>query len=94
MLKGVRQYAVDMSELWVEKHRPRSVNEIRGQPAVVQRLKIYAEKKQQQNIYPTLDFCAAKTIFTNVFTTIFNKNRETKAVAPFGGGRRPPLYFI
>jgi replication factor C small subunit len=35
-----------MSELWVEKHRPRSVSEIRGQPAVVQRLAIYAEKKQ------------------------------------------------
>ena len=35
-----------MSDLWVEKHRPQSVNEIRGQPAVVQRLKIYAEQKE------------------------------------------------
>ena len=35
-----------MSELWVEKHRPRSVDEIRGQPAVVQRLTIYAKNKQ------------------------------------------------
>jgi replication factor C small subunit len=35
-----------MSELWVEKHRPQSVTEIRGQPAVVQRLIIYAEKKE------------------------------------------------
>ena len=46
MLKGVRQLHQHMSELWVEKHRPRSVSEIRGQPAVVQRLAIYAEQKQ------------------------------------------------
>ena len=31
-----------MSELWVEKHRPRTVDEIRGQSAVVQRLSVYA----------------------------------------------------
>ena len=35
-----------MSDLWVEKHRPQSVSEIRGQPAVVQRLKIYSEQKE------------------------------------------------
>ncbi|MEK9895542.1 MAG: replication factor C small subunit [Burkholderiaceae bacterium] len=34
-----------MSELWVEKHRPRTVGEIRGQAAVVQRLATYAGKK-------------------------------------------------
>jgi replication factor C small subunit len=31
-----------MSELWVEKHRPRTVDEIRGQSAVVQILSVYA----------------------------------------------------
>ena len=34
-----------MSELWVEKHRPQSVNQIRGQSAVVQRLGTYAGTK-------------------------------------------------
>jgi len=31
-----------MDELWVEKHRPRSVEDIRGQPSVVSRLRAYA----------------------------------------------------
>jgi len=31
-----------MDELWVEKHRPRSVDAIRGQPSVVSRLTAYA----------------------------------------------------
>ena len=35
-----------MSELWVERHRPQSVNQIRGQAAVVQRLIIYSEQKE------------------------------------------------
>ena len=46
ILKGVRHLPHTMSDLWVEKHRPQSVNEIRGQPAVVQRLKIYSEQKE------------------------------------------------
>ena len=29
--------------MWVEKHRPKSVGDIRGQPAVVNRLEVYAE---------------------------------------------------
>ena len=33
-----------MSELWVERHRPRTVVDIKGQRAVVERLKAYAEK--------------------------------------------------
>ena len=33
-----------MSELWVEKHRPRTVSDIRGQASVVERLGVYAEK--------------------------------------------------
>ena len=49
MLKGVRHHDDAMSELWVEKHRPRSVSEIRGQPAVVQRLTIYAEKENERD---------------------------------------------
>ena len=35
-----------MSELWVERHRPQAVSEIRGQHAVVQRLAVYSEKKE------------------------------------------------
>jgi replication factor C small subunit len=35
----------DMSELWVERHRPRTVGDIKGQRAVVERLKAYAEKR-------------------------------------------------
>ena len=34
-----------MSELWVEKHRPQSVAQIKGQAAVVQRLGTYAGNK-------------------------------------------------
>ncbi|MEE2629801.1 MAG: replication factor C small subunit [Candidatus Thermoplasmatota archaeon] len=34
-----------MSELWVERHRPRSVSGIKGQRAVVERLKAYSESK-------------------------------------------------
>ena len=34
-----------MSELWVERHRPRSVGEIKGQKNVVQRLTSYAAMK-------------------------------------------------
>ena len=33
-----------MSELWVERHRPRTVGDIKGQRAV-ERLKAYAEKR-------------------------------------------------
>ena len=33
-----------MSELWVERHRPRSVSEMKGQKAVVDRLGGYSEK--------------------------------------------------
>ena len=32
-----------MSQMWVEKHRPKSVGDIRGQAAVVNRLEVYAE---------------------------------------------------
>jgi len=35
-----------MSELWVEKHRPKTVTEIRGQSSAVKRLKVYAVKKE------------------------------------------------
>ena len=34
-----------MSELWVERHRPRSVSEMKGQRAVVDRLSAYSESK-------------------------------------------------
>ena len=35
-----------MSELWVERHRPQSVDEIKGQASVVSRLTVYAEHKE------------------------------------------------
>ena len=68
-----------MSELWVEKHRPQSVTEIRGQPAVVQRLTIYAEKKE----FPHLLFAgppgtgkttAAMALTKDVFGPDFRQN--------------------
>lgn len=34
-----------MAKMWVEKHRPQSVAEIRGQEAVIGRLRAYAEQK-------------------------------------------------
>ena len=34
-----------MSELWVERHRPRTVDDIKGQKQVVDRLKAYAGKR-------------------------------------------------
>ena len=68
-----------MSELWVEKHRPQSVSEIRGQPAVVQRLTVYAEKKE----FPHLLFAgppgtgkttAAMALTKDVFGSDFRQN--------------------
>ena len=32
-----------MDELWVEKHRPRCVDDIQGQPSVVSRLRAYVK---------------------------------------------------
>ena len=43
MFKGIRLFSQNMSELWVEKHRPHSVQDIRGQPSIVQRLAAYAQ---------------------------------------------------
>ena len=34
-----------MSELWVERYRPKTVSEIKGQQAVVARLSAYANNK-------------------------------------------------
>ena len=68
-----------MSELWVEKHRPQSVPEIRGQPAVVQRLTIYAKQKE----FPHLLFAgppgtgkttAAMALTKDVFGQDFRQN--------------------
>jgi len=34
-----------MSELWVERHRPRSISDMQGQKAVVERLQAYSESR-------------------------------------------------
>ena len=34
-----------MSEMWVERHRPQTVADIKGQKAVVDRLKAYAKSR-------------------------------------------------
>ncbi len=68
-----------MNELWVEKHRPRSVSEIKGQPAVVERLLAYAQKKS----FPHLLFAgppgtgkttAAMALTRDVFGKEFKQN--------------------
>ncbi|MGB0612349.1 MAG: AAA family ATPase, partial [Poseidonia sp.] len=68
-----------MSELWVEKHRPQSVNQIRGQAAVVQRLGTYAGSKN----FPHLLFAgppgtgkttAAMALTKDIFGVDFRQN--------------------
>ena len=38
-----KQGSIRMSKMWVEKHRPKTVRDIRGQAATVERLAAYAE---------------------------------------------------
>jgi replication factor C small subunit len=68
-----------MSKLWVEKHRPQSVPEIRGQTAVVQRLTIYAQQRE----FPHLLFAgppgtgkttAAMALTKDIFGQDFRQN--------------------
>ena len=68
-----------MSELWVEKHRPQSVAQIRGQAAVVQRLGTYAGNKN----FPHLLFAgppgtgkttAAMALTKDIFGEEFRQN--------------------
>ena len=68
-----------MSELWVEKHRPQSVAQIKGQAAVVQRLGTYAGNKN----FPHLLFAgppgtgkttAAMALTKDIFGADFRQN--------------------
>ena len=68
-----------MSELWVEKHRPQSVTQIKGQAAVVQRLGTYAGNKN----FPHLLFAgppgtgkttAAMALTKDIFGQDFRQN--------------------
>lgn len=79
MLKEARLTKAGMSELWVEKHRPQSVDQIRGQAAVVNRLSIYAQNKE----FPHLLFAgppgtgkttAAMALTKDVFGPDFREN--------------------
>ena len=68
-----------MSELWVERYRPSTVSEIKGQQAVVARLTAYSSKKT----FPHLLFAgppgtgkttAALALTRDVFGTDFRRN--------------------
>jgi replication factor C small subunit len=68
-----------MSELWVERHRPRTVGDIKGQTSVVQRLASYATMKD----FPHLLFAgppgtgkttAAMALTRDVFGETFRQN--------------------
>ena len=68
-----------MSELWVERYRPKTVSEIKGQQAVVARLSAYANNKS----FPHLLFAgppgtgkttAALALTRDVFGTEFRRN--------------------
>ena len=68
-----------MAKMWVEKHRPQTVDDIRGQPAVIGRLKAYAE----QGSFPHLLFAgppgtgkttAAIALTRDVFQDSFRDN--------------------
>ena len=65
--------------MWVEKHRPKSVGDIRGQAAVVNRLEVYAES----GTFPHMLFAgppgtgkttAALALTRDVFTDSFQEN--------------------
>ena len=68
-----------MSQMWVEKHRPKSVGDIRGQAAVVNRLEVYAES----GTFPHMLFAgppgtgkttAALALTRDVFTDTYREN--------------------
>ena len=73
-----------MSELWVERYRPKTVSEIKGQQAVVARLSAYANNKS----FPHLLFAgppgtgkttAALALTRDVFGKEFRRNRNKLA---------------
>jgi len=43
-----------MSEMWVERHRPQTVADIKGQKAVVDRLKAYAKSRTHSHTSSSL----------------------------------------
>ena len=68
-----------MGQMWVEKHRPKSVGNIRGQSAVVNRLEVYAES----GTFPHMLFAgppgtgkttAALALTRDVFTDTYREN--------------------
>ena len=85
---------IRMSELWVERHRPRTVEDIRGQASVVKRLASYAKIAD----FPHLLFAgppgtgkttAAMALTRDVFGPDFRNN-----LLDFNEAKRLVLFFL
>ncbi len=87
-----------MSELWVERYRPKTVSDIKGQEAVVARLQAYANNKS----FPHLLFAgppgtgkttAALALTRDVFGTEFRRNILEMNAASYNESRTNRLIF-